>query len=327
MLSGFHDHPRKRVVRSQYDTPLLKGISQRFAIKYVYLGLPGPQMQDIAEWSGLIRRIIAFERPSRPPRGAREDFAELQFNLVVSGLPFDVYYGDMETVVIWGRDIEDRPFVQEEMITLYNLDFCDNISSKIEVPPLFEGDGGNTIGKECMRFEALRRLLRLQADLYSKGGDSRFIVLITVREGLDGAAIREWRKADNPQEVRQWLNKALGNKKIPNGAVFVSPDVLKPFVFTCFRSYCAGLNIASHFLPMVRYHGLSGKGTPMAHFAVLCRLSHPRSALPGNLQTVNHFLALSTMRAGNDGLAPEPLALETGAPMPDIMEIAEAFFA
>lgn len=327
MRRDFHDHPRKRVVRSQYDTPLLRGISQRLAIEYVYLGLPGPKMHDIAEWGGLIRRIIAFERPSRPPRSARADFTELQVNLVANGLPFDVYYGDMETVVIWGHDIDDRPFVQEEMITLYNLDFCDNISSKIDIPPLFDGIGDGTTQKECMRFEALRRLLRLQAQLYAGGGDPRFVMLITVREGLDGAAIRAWREADNPQEVRQWLNKALGKKDVPDGYVFVSPDVLKPFVFSCFRSYCGGLNIASYFLPMVRYHGLSGAGSPMAHFAVLCRFSDPHSALPGGSQTANDFLSLPSLRAGDDGLAPEPLSLEGGVPISDINEVAESFFA
>ncbi len=329
MRSEFRDHRRKQVVRSQYDRPLLQRISEGLGTQYVYLGLPGPEMHDVNEWKDLIAKVIAFERPARyGPQ--RRNYEKLQISLQKSGLLFQCYYGDIERVVVWGHDDDNEEFVQEELISLYNLDFCDHISSRILVPPSEQHDGTGGGRRECMRFHALRKLLKLQADLYTNGADPRFIVLLTVHEGIHGDAAQACRDGgSNPKEVSKWLHRVLGTGDIGNGVV-AGPDLLKPFVFRCFRGYCEGLHIATHFLPMVRYQGASEETpVPMAHFAVLCRFGHPRDPLPSADQSDKDFLRTPSMRASEDSIVPEPLKLETADPLlpPDTLEVAERFFS
>jgi len=325
MHSVFQDHPRKQVVRSKYDTPLLSTISEQLGALYLYLGLPGPDIYDIRQWKGLIRRIIAFERRGQPPK-ERDHFIILQENLIKSGIPFSNYYGDIETVVILGRDLENREFVQDEMITLYNLDFCDHISSKIALP--VAEDHGGELRWQCMRFEAIRRLLQYQAQQYARGAaDPRFIVLLTAREAIHCTAVGEWQKREHPPATQQWLDEAIPFP-IGGGGILTSPPVVKAFVFSCFRAYCVGAHIQSHFLPIVRYQGVSGH-VAMAHFAILCRISEPQGALPPESQSAQDFLRMPSMRASEGGIDTEALHLETGEAISlnDAVNAAQSFFS
>jgi len=324
MPAEFQDHARKQVVRSQYNRPLLEGISRELGTKYVYLGLPGPEMHDVNDWKDLIAKVIAFERPARHG-SERRNYEKLQVSLQKCGLQFQCYYGDIETVVVWGYDRDNEPFVQEELITLYNLDFCDHISSKIDVPPQ---PGEPSAPRECMRFQALRDLLRHQRQQYNKGADPRFIVLLTVREGVHAAAAQACRDGVNPQEVSKWLHSALGTGDVHNGMI-PGPGLLKPFVFRCFRGYCEGSNIATYFLPMVRYQGTSDEmPVPMAHFAVLCRFCPPEAPLPPSSQSDRVFLRTPSLRVNEDGIQEERLELETGNALSaaETVEVAKKFF-
>jgi len=326
MSAEFQDHVRKQVVRSQYNRPLLEGISSKLATKYVYLGLPGPEMHDVNEWKDLIAKVIAFERPARyGPE--RRNYEKLQVSLQKCGLQFQCYYGDIETVVVWGYDRDYEPLVQDELITLYNLDFCDHISSRIDVPPQ---PGVPDAPRECMRFQALRDLLRHQRARYEAGKDPRFIVLLTVREGVHGLDAKACRDAgNNPQEVSKWLHRVLGTGDVKDSVV-PGPDLLKPFVFRCFRGYCEGPNIATHFLPMVRYQGASEKmAVPMAHFAVLCRFCPSQDPLPAGSQSAKAFLRTPSLRADEDGLREERLDLETGNALSpaETVEVAQQFLS
>src|SRR4030042_4585333 len=61
MGTEFRDHPRKKTIRVQWDTPLLKILHANWHADFFYCGLPGPQAIDIKLWRDMISRVIAFE--------------------------------------------------------------------------------------------------------------------------------------------------------------------------------------------------------------------------------------------------------------------------
>ncbi len=158
MAKPFHDNPDKITVREAWDTPLLQHLHQRYKIRYRYLGLPGVDLIDIQLWQSMIDEVIAFEPPSPPPNpNPREAINLLRKNMRLRGIRGIAYWGSFEEVVMLRRDFDGQNYVQPKLITLYNLDFCDEITSKVET---------RRHGRRVWRFEAIRQILRDQAACY-----------------------------------------------------------------------------------------------------------------------------------------------------------------
>ena len=69
MVSPFTDNPEKRVVREQWDTPLLEHLHSTYGVRYRYLGLPGTDLIDVKLWHHMIDEVIAFEPPDDADAG------------------------------------------------------------------------------------------------------------------------------------------------------------------------------------------------------------------------------------------------------------------
>ena len=155
------DSPGKRAVRDLWNTPLLRLLNQEHGFRYRYMGLPGVDLIDVKLWRDMIDEVIAFEVPARPtrndPQGRRRILA-LRRNLQLLGIPGHAFFGPMEEVVILRRDYDGNQYAQNRVITLYNLDFCDEISSRISTMEQ---------GEQVWRFEAIRQILRDQPTIIS----------------------------------------------------------------------------------------------------------------------------------------------------------------
>jgi len=129
----------------------------------------------------MIDEVIAFEPPDRGP-DRRRSIVELRRNLKIMGIPGVAYFGNLEEVVTLGRDYDGQDYAQKRVVTLYNLDFCNEIASAIET---------REQGKRILRFEALRQVFRDQGECYRRvGGPNYFVFMLTIRNQIDAKKIR-----------------------------------------------------------------------------------------------------------------------------------------
>ena len=92
------------------------------------MGLPGIDLLDLQLWRDLVDEVVAFEtraRPNRRDRDGRRNVLALRTKMREFGFNGTAYFGSMEEVVILRRDQDGLPYRQNNLVTLYNLDFCD----------------------------------------------------------------------------------------------------------------------------------------------------------------------------------------------------------
>jgi hypothetical protein len=77
-------------------------------------------------------------------------------------------------VVLRGRDINGSYFGQNDVVTIYNLDFCNSITVPLEV----KDDEGNI--QKCYKSDAIKRLLEIQRNISSQTRCKKFIMFLTV---------------------------------------------------------------------------------------------------------------------------------------------------
>ena len=124
----------------------------------------------------MIKEVIAFEVPVEGARDERINIIKLREKLELRGIPNETYYGPFEQVILLGRDFDGQIYNQENVITLYNLDFCGEVGSRIK----------SSTGEEYYRFEAIRQVIRNQAQCFSRlGHQSCFLILLTVRNQIN----------------------------------------------------------------------------------------------------------------------------------------------
>ena len=293
MVSKFHDHPRKQIIRGEWDTPLLRSLHVAWGKKFFYFGLPGPQVFDICAWRDMIDRVVAFELESDDPDDPRVNLVELGRQLALLGLRNDIYCGPLEEVVLRGSDHDGKVFNLDELVTLYNLDFCGPITEQITT----------TNGRQCLRFEALREIAAIQRRLYRLTNAERFILLITARQEFHRRTLLDaLADPDLPKATRIFTGRAGGARPIGRGLA-TNLELLKAFVFSCVRQSMHGQNIGSVFLPPVAYTGSSAK-SPMIHFAVVCKMGAQNEAPAAEPQTAEDFFRLNILHASDTSIGP-----------------------
>lgn len=317
MPAASTNSPRKEVVRTEWNTPILRAIHDLYGVEYFYCGLPGHEALDILLWRDMIRRVVAFEIEDGRANNRRHKIAELTAVLEKARIPSIVYTGYLEDVVLDSVDANGEALKLDETVTLYNLDFCNNISSKIIQPK----------GHKCMRFAALRALMSIQDNVFVHGGDSRFVILLTVRQEIHDYVLKAFQvRQDLPNATAGYL-AALPDPEQPYAEkphILRSSSHLKAFVFTMLREYCGGHSISTHFLPMVKYNGRND--SPMLHFTVLCRCTKPDHAFANNTQSPDLFLHQISARATDDDIIPEPCGKWESEELGDNIVAVRQFF-
>lgn len=309
MRASFQDSPAKRVVREQWDTPLLRYFHREFGIRYRYLGFPGTDLVDVRLWRDMIDEVIAFQLPA-PGGDERAWITALRTNLRTLGIPGIAYYGSLEEVVIRRKDLDGTKYEQTNVITLYNLDFCDEIASRIDT---------REAGRVEWRFEALRTIIEDQSVCFRRiGGPAHFIILLTVRNQIRAARIRAFLDdADLSAEAERYYRACMNLRRIPNhGRPLIGTHAwsLKTFLYDTFRMYFGAPNVSALFFPLVKYVGtplrVPGGGkleSPMLHWIIFCRLGPREQAQPRCFprRFLSDVVSLEATAAGL-GLSPEP---------------------
>ena len=290
--AGFSNSDNKDLVRNSWNTPLLRYIHSEHNIKFRYLGLPGKDILDVLKWKDMIESVIAFE--------SEEDTAELEAAFQRISMPAKVYSGPMEATLIQGEDIENQEYVQNQLITLYNLDFCDRITGII---PDGQGD-------TCLRFESLRILFGHERDVYMRNGTEQiFVLLLTVHEGYHRPQIRDYFNGSNTSaEARAFLTSAVINEEY--NAMHnknAKPAVLKAFLRDMLATYFGANQISPVFLPLVRYRGGKYMESPLVHLTVICKINPRDSVVPEQIQSPQEFLGMQTLRANGNTIKHDAL--------------------
>ena len=305
------DSPGKRAVRDLWNTPLLRLLNQEHGFRYRYMGLPGVDLLDVKRWHDMIDEVIAFEVRARPtpddPEGRRQILA-LRRNLRLLGVPGHAFFGPMEEVIILRQDYDGKPYDQKKVITLYNLDFCDEIASRIST---------REQGRQVWRFEAIRQILRDQQQAFQQhGGPKSFIVLLTVRDQIDSQKLREFLSEGLYDDTRAYLESCGGMKALPlQGPVLGTHTwALKAFIHNTLRQYLTNPHISATFFPLVRYIGTpvqTGRGrlqSPMLHCMLLCRFDEQQAPIPSHLPG-DYLASVSSVAVsaqGDLGWDPQP---------------------
>lgn len=307
MPGVFSDSAGKRAVRELWNTPLLRHLNETYGIRYRYLGLPGVQLLDVQLWKDMIDEVVAFEvraRPNRKDPQGRRLLTELRRNLRVLGIPGRAYFGPMEEIVILRQDYDGVEYRQDKLVTIYNLDFCDEIGSKIDT---------RQKGKKVWRFQAIRQMLADQYQAFQETGeDSLFIMLLTIRNQIGARKLREFLDNDPHHDTQAFVDVCESTNPLPSDGYVLGTHTwgLKAFLHDSLRKYCTNPHISALFFPIVKYEGTPTREirSPMFHLMVLCRFDDPQKTVP--LFVPHQYLtSVASVRANGSGFLswdPEP---------------------
>ena len=279
------------------------------------MGLPGVDLLDLQLWRDLIDEVVAFELPAKPTgrdKNGRRHIRKLRANLRAQGFKARTFFGSMEEVVILGRDRDGSAYSQSQLVTLYNLDFCDEISSLVDTPQT---------GKQLWRFAAIRQILLDQQSCYDQNQSSGyFVILLTVRDQISISNLLEHFAAPLAESKDYWVSCQQSNPLPTNGFILGTYTwSLKTLIHDQLRKWFESPNISALFFPLVKYNGTpvtrnrdKPLPSPMLHMMVLCRFADLTVANP--LSLPDQFLtSASSARAKDDGsLDWDPEPGETG---------------
>ena len=303
--------PAKRAVREEWNTPLLRFLNIQYGFRYRYMGLPGVDLLDLKLWRDLIDEVVAFEVPVKSygrNKDGRRNIRQLRANLSAEGFNARAYFGSMEEVILLRRDRDGLVYSQNDLVTLYNLDFCDEISSAVDTP---------TAGKQSWRFDAIRQILLDQKGCYDiDPSPGYFVLLLTIRDQIRvDKLLSEF--SDPQADSKEYWDSCLQSHPWPaNGEILGSHTwSLKTFIHDRMRKWFGAPNISALFFPMLKYEGTPikigspvSKPSPMLHMMVLCWFSDRRVSNPSSLP--HQFLSKATcVRADGNGILswdPEP---------------------
>lgn len=319
---AFRDPPAKKTVRGQWNTPFLRYLHDTYQIKYRYMGLPGPDVYDILLWRDMIEEVIAFERLS-PGKDNREYIAQLKMNLrKMSEIKAKVYAGSMEEVVMLRRDLDNVPYIQDKVITLYNLDFCDEISSLVDT---------REYGKRRWRLDALRVIIEDQRECFRiHRCDGYFIILITMRNQINSSNLREMLAITPYPETQLYRTECEQEKAIPTqneDLIGKHTWAIKALVYNYLKRYLNVSGISSILFPFIKYQGTPIKmGTsqeiqsPMLHWMVFCKLSVENG--DGLIYLPDNYLKnVATIEATATELKITPILGEAASTLRDINSV------
>lgn len=311
-MSGvFQDSAGKRCVRENWDTPLLRFLHEEYGFRYRYLGLPGVDATDLYLWRDMIDEVVAFEVDS-PGGDDRANIVKLRTTLRGLGIPFTAYYGPFELVVMRRRDWDGLEYRQERVITLYNLDFCDEIASKIDT---------RDQGEQLWRFQALRQVLMDEAACLGRtDGPNWFVFMLTVRDQMDARKLAKFLSEGLFDETKQFCDACTTIQPLPSRGFVLGNRTwaLKAFLHDTMRGYMTSPHISATFFPFVKYSGRQVRTpegrllSPMLHWMIFCQFEDPQRSRP-RFYPREFLKDVCTLRADpRAGIVPDQQAGETG---------------
>jgi hypothetical protein len=254
------EHGHKQTIRKKWSTPLLKFLSKQLDQKLVYLGLPSPEAEDVLEWLDYLKKVIAFQcDDDRYPDAFNVLFERLK-QLEQEGKieDFEAYNGFIEKVVLQRLDDSENPqtFTLDDVVTIYNLDFCNNITEPIKII-----DAAGNFHK-MYKFDAVKELLFIQQSLAS----SKFIFFLTVHCSYTGDELNNYLDPKNNKNsslsyVADIREKLKGQKEELNARI------VRLYILETLSTYFKAFGFVPKFLPVILYKGINN--TPLLHFTIV----------------------------------------------------------
>lgn len=278
----------KQIIRKDWAKPILSYLHGTLGKKLIYLGLPDTEAHDIAEWIEHLDSVYAFQcreypKPSDPTQ-SRDKVLALEntlrtFERRQQITTYDVYDGYIEEVVLRGYDNtpDVKEFFLEDVITVYNLDFCGQVSSPIE----YTDRKGNK--QQAFKFDAIKRLMSVQADLPFPS--KKFVLFLTLHCSYDGKEFQVFH--DNPpnQDVKAYIQPTGRLSKKDK-----APYWVKAFVHHNLTQFFTINHFIPEFLPVLYYKG--DNNHPLLFFTVI------GTQVPGTSGVATPFQKISDVLYG-----------------------------
>ena len=229
------------------------------------MGLPSPGAEDLNHWIEFIRIVIAFQcrkygEPSIETQ-SRNDVEKLESLLrqLERQRKIDsyvVYDGYLEEVVLRGYDNSPHriEFYNSEFITLFNLDFCNKITSPLE----FVSRNGAL--ETAYKFNAIQKILEIQKGLSNLS--NKFLFLLTVHCSYDGEELQNF--IHNPPT--SMIKAKLSDYHRLSG-VDKNARIVRLFVIHLIQQHFLTFGFTPKVLPVIQYQGLGQ--TTLLHFVFL----------------------------------------------------------
>lgn len=299
-MPGRFETPGKNMIRENWNSPILRYIHEKLGIKYRYFGLPGADILDVKLWHDMIQEVVAFELPSNGTDKER-NLKQIRRNLELLEIPSKVFYGSIEEVVHLKSDYEGQKYEQQKLITLYNLDFCDEITSKVQTAE----------GEKRLRFDTIRRLLIDQRNLFSENPECNFfILLLTIRNQTNAVTMNKEFRTELLQSTSTFFEKSNKVNPLPSKGPMIGTHTwaLKAFVYeTIIRSCMPTPHISCLFFPVIKYDGMpvtKSVPSPMLHLMLLCKFEDPE--VSKIVSYPDRFLFTKTLKADSELIQMEP---------------------
>jgi len=306
----------KNFIRQQWNKPIIKFLSKKVNEKLIYIGLPSPEADDITQWLEHIKSVIAFQcrdyGKESAPSQTREQIIKLEDFLRTLERQgkidnYVVYDGYLEEVVLKGYDNSPNEieFYTDRFITLYNLDFCNDIASPIE----YVDKNGDT--QKVYKFNAIQKLLEIQKSLSKVS--NKFIFFLTVHCSYNGKELQDFINNPPNESIHNYIKKYLklsGHQK--------NAGIVRLFVCNNIQTYFKANSFSCHILPVIKYQGK--KNTPLLHFAVLGIHSNPTAEGVANYQSLDRivtqkFIAITSDKFENESILEDELHIDNIDPI------------
>jgi len=257
--------PSKQAIRNNWGSPLLKFISNKLNNKLFYLGLPSSEAEDIKTWIEYLYKVYAFQCRIYPipsdDTQPRDEILKLERCLLDLEREkkietFEVFDGYIEEVLINGKDNSPntKEFLQNDIVTLYNLDFCNQIT---EPQKFVDGNGKKNY---AYKMDALKKLIEFQSKVANKS--SKFILFFTIHTNYKADSLNYFIKSPKSQFLSDYFIKLEGLKKSEAGK-----RILRAFIYDKINSIFSHYGFISEFLPVINYTGNGGHR--LLHFTVI----------------------------------------------------------
>jgi len=289
-MRDFSDHTIKHVIRNQWCKPLIKHICEKLGYKLTYLGLPGIEAIDILTWIEYINKVIAFEigDGSKEYNEEKANKNIKKLNSILDELEtkgkldsYSLFHGYLEDIVIKGIDKKGFKFNQDSNVRVYNLDFCNSLTSPRRIIDI----NGDTI--EYYKSEAIRKILEIQRDIAKEKKESKFILFLTVHSHFLEEEARA-RKVFSGSIYKVIYNKHK-NSINQLGESEKNIRLLRLYLITTLSQQFCSCQFIPEFFPSLYYEG-SG-GNKLICFTVLGTFDDNPSAVAPFFQNIEELIS------------------------------------
>jgi len=248
----YTDHKRKQVIRTHWCKEQIKLLSENLARKLVYLGLPGIEGLDILEWIEYLEKVIVFQ--CEEYKDGNYNTVHVDFDKLIELLDdlenseklktYALYKGFIEDIVIGELDKSGGVFTLGNFITVYNLDFCNGLST----PRRTRNMKGDVI--EYYKIDVISRLIENQKELYETASIKDFILYLTVHSNFLESNMSDVKC----REITNYRKKYSSLKKGKDAATVRD---LKAYTYNKVSEIFNSNTFHCEFLPPIFYQGSS----------------------------------------------------------------------